>query len=81
MYVHRAVEQTSVHEVLKMFGEKFKVPLEVCRIIHSPVRTPTQVPLEKLHIDTRLWDFKDRLLPRVTKVLRSIGLLSSEGQS
>uniref|UniRef100_A0A3B4UI26 Glycosyltransferase family 92 protein n=1 Tax=Seriola dumerili TaxID=41447 RepID=A0A3B4UI26_SERDU len=75
----RAVEQTSVHEVLKMFGEKFKVPLEVCRIIHCPLRTPVQRPVEQLHVDTRLWDFKDKLLPKVTKALRRAGLLSSEG--
>ncbi|XP_023282536.1 uncharacterized protein LOC111670161 [Seriola lalandi dorsalis] len=75
----RAVEQTSVHEVLKMFGEKFKVPPEVCRIIHCPLRTPVQRPVERLHVDTRLWDFKDKLLPNVTKALRRAGLLSSEG--
>ncbi|XP_071354853.1 uncharacterized protein [Trachinotus anak] len=72
----RAVEQTSVHEVLKLFGEKFKVPMDVCRIIHSPLRTPIQRPVEQLRVDTRLWDFKDRLLPSVTKVLSRAGLLS-----
>ncbi|XP_040915877.1 uncharacterized protein LOC121196807 [Toxotes jaculatrix] len=77
----RSVEQTSVHEVLKMFGEKFKVPLEVCRIIHSPISTPVQRPVEQMHVDTRLWDFKDRLLPRVTKVLTRARLLSSGGES
>ncbi|XP_070776833.1 uncharacterized protein [Enoplosus armatus] len=76
----RMVEQTSVHEVLKMFGQKFKVPPDVCRIIHSPISTPTQRPLEQLHVDTRLWDFKDKLFPTVSKVLRRAGL-SSEGQS
>ncbi|XP_038551285.1 uncharacterized protein LOC119885199 [Micropterus salmoides] len=72
----RMVEQTSVHDVLKMFGDKFKVPPDVCRIIHSPISTPTQRPLEQLHVDTRLWDFKEELLPSVSKVLRRAGLLS-----
>ncbi|XP_069008706.1 glycosyltransferase family 92 protein F13G3.3-like isoform X1 [Embiotoca jacksoni] len=73
----KAVEQTSVHEVLKMFGKKFKVPPEVCRIIHSPISTPTQRPLDQIHVDTRLWDFNDKLLPKVGRVLRRAGLLSS----
>uniref|UniRef100_A0A8C4F889 Glycosyltransferase family 92 protein n=1 Tax=Dicentrarchus labrax TaxID=13489 RepID=A0A8C4F889_DICLA len=65
----KSVEQTSVHEVLKMFGQMFKVPPDICRIIHSPISTPTQRPVEQLHVDTRLWDFKDQLLPAVTKIL------------
>ncbi|XP_054469193.1 uncharacterized protein LOC129102982 isoform X2 [Anoplopoma fimbria] len=77
----RMVQQTSVHEVLKMFGKMFKVPPDVCRIIHSPIRTPTQQPLEQLHVDKRLWDFTERLLPSVDKVLRRAGLLTSERQS
>uniref|UniRef100_A0A3Q3JJC3 Uncharacterized protein n=1 Tax=Monopterus albus TaxID=43700 RepID=A0A3Q3JJC3_MONAL len=74
----RAVEQTSVHDVLKMFGQKFKVPLDICRIIHSPISMPRQPLLEQLHVDTRLWDFKDRMLPNVITVLRRAGLLKSE---
>ncbi|XP_028996055.1 uncharacterized protein LOC114849126 isoform X2 [Betta splendens] len=72
----RLVEQTSVHEVLKMFGEMFKVPLEVCRIIHHPINIIKR-PLKQLHVDTRLWDFKDKLIPRVNKTLRKAGLLST----
>lgn len=75
---HRAVEQTSVHDVLKMFGQKFKVPPDVCRIIHSPIKMPREVPMEVLHVDTQLWNFKDQLSPSVSKVLRKSGLLSSE---
>nr|XP_019953450.1 PREDICTED: uncharacterized protein LOC109636271 [Paralichthys olivaceus] len=75
----RAVEQTSVHEVLRQFKETFKVPLEVCRIVNCPMRHPKS-RLEELHVDTRLWDFSDDLLTRVIKVLRRAGLLSSEGE-
>uniref|UniRef100_A0A3Q3RB92 Glycosyltransferase family 92 protein n=1 Tax=Monopterus albus TaxID=43700 RepID=A0A3Q3RB92_MONAL len=76
----RAVEQTSVHDVLKMFGQKFKVPLDICRIIHSPISMPRQPLLDQLHLDTRLWDFKDRMLPNVMTVMRKAGLLKSEEQ-
>ncbi|XP_040916793.1 glycosyltransferase family 92 protein F13G3.3-like isoform X1 [Toxotes jaculatrix] len=71
----RMVEQTSVHLVLKMFGEQFKIPPELCHIVHAPLSTPTVQPLEKIHVDTRLWDFKDELIPNVNNVLRRAGLL------
>ncbi|KAM8914864.1 uncharacterized protein AB9W97_011750 [Spinachia spinachia] len=71
----RMVQQTSVHEVLQMIGQVFKVPPDVCRIIHSPISTPTQRPLEQLHVDTRLRDFTEQLLPGLNKVLRKAGLL------
>ncbi|XP_031165628.1 uncharacterized protein LOC116057354 [Sander lucioperca] len=74
----RMVQQTSIHEVLKKFGEYFKVPPDVCRIIHAPISMPR--PPEQLHLDTRLWDFTDKLLPRVTTVLRRAELLGSQGQ-
>ncbi|XP_034432941.1 glycosyltransferase family 92 protein F13G3.3-like [Hippoglossus hippoglossus] len=73
----RAVEQTSVHEVLKQFNETFKVPMEVCRIINCRM-IYTKSQLELLHVDTRLWDFSDDLLTSVMKMLRRAGLLSSE---
>ncbi|XP_034381537.1 uncharacterized protein LOC117725463 [Cyclopterus lumpus] len=76
----RAVQQTSVHEVLKAFGPAFKVPPDVCRTIHSPISTPTERPLEQLHVDTRLRDFTEGLLPGVDAVLRRAGLLTSERQ-
>ncbi|XP_037602559.1 glycosyltransferase family 92 protein F13G3.3-like, partial [Sebastes umbrosus] len=77
----RLVEQTSVHDVLKTLGERFIVPMDVCRIIH--VRTSKRGPLmlQQLNEDKRLWDFQEKLIPNVDKVLRRAGLLSSEGQS
>ncbi|KAM3594053.1 uncharacterized protein V6R79_001442 [Siganus canaliculatus] len=76
----KSVMQTSVHEVLKMFGDKFKVPPNICRIIHSPLHTPERRPQEELRVDTRLWDFKVKLLANVNEVLRKVGLLQSEEQ-
>ncbi|XP_037551241.1 uncharacterized protein LOC119427677 [Nematolebias whitei] len=74
----RMVEQTSVHEVLKRFGQQYKAPQELCRTIH--VRTPLQGPLklEQLHVDKRLWDFQEKLIPNVDKVLKKVGMLASE---
>ncbi|XP_068195487.1 uncharacterized protein, partial [Antennarius striatus] len=71
----RSVEQTSVHVVLRMFGQVYKVPWDVCHIIHSPINVPKPKPLEQLHVDTRLWDFKDKMLPSVKKALERVGLL------
>lgn len=68
------VEQTSVHEVLKNFGERYKVPLEVCRIIH--VRTALRGTVEVLNVDKRLWDFSEKLIPNVDKRLKQARLLA-----
>lgn len=69
------VEQTSVHEVLKNFGLRYKVPLEICRIIHVRVALRGGLPVEKLNVDKRLWDFSEKLISNVDKGLRKAGLL------
>lgn len=75
------VEQTSVHEVLKNFGERYKVPHDVCRIIHVRVALQGALTLEQLNVDKRLWDFSEKLILNVDKGLKRAGLLSSDGQS
>ncbi len=75
------VEQTSVHLVLETFGEQYKIPPELCHIIHCPLSTPSVQPLEKIQLDTRLWDFKDELILKVNNMLMRAGLLRSVGQS
>lgn len=75
------VEQTSVHEVLKNFGQTYKVPPDVCRIIHVRVPLRGALTLEQLHEDKRLWDFQEKLIPNVDSELKKAGLLSQEGQS
>ncbi|KAG8013249.1 Beta-1 [Nibea albiflora] len=77
----RMVEITSVHEVIKVFGEQYKVPPDVCRIIHVRVALRGSLKLEELNVDKRLWDFTDRLIPRVDDALRRAGLLSSGEKS
>lgn len=75
------VEQTSVHEVLKNFGERYKVPPDICRIIHIRIALQGSLTLEQLKVDKRLWDFSEKLIPNVDKGLKRAGLLSSNGQS
>uniref|UniRef100_A0A3Q3W4Z5 Glycosyltransferase family 92 protein n=1 Tax=Mola mola TaxID=94237 RepID=A0A3Q3W4Z5_MOLML len=77
----RMVEQTSVHEVLKNFGERYKVPPDICRIIHIRIALQGSLTLEQLKVDKRLWDFSEKLIPNVDKGLKRAGLLSSNGQS
>lgn len=75
------VEQTSVHEVLKYSGQRYKVPPNVCRLIHTRVALQGRLSLEQLNVDKRLWDFHEKLIPNVDKALKRAGLLSTEGQS
>lgn len=75
---HRMVEQTSVHEVLKRLGQQYNVPLGVCRIIHVRVAKQGSLTLEQLNVDKRLWDFQEKLIPNVDKVLKKLGMLASK---
>ncbi|XP_073338880.1 glycosyltransferase family 92 protein F13G3.3-like [Pagrus major] len=77
----RMVEQTSVHEVLKNSGPWFKVPPDVCRLIHVRVPLRGSLKLEELNVDNRLWTFSEKLIPNVDKQLKKAGLLTSEVQS
>ncbi|KAL7380297.1 hypothetical protein ABVT39_015279 [Epinephelus coioides] len=77
----RLVVQTSVHDVLRHYGQHFKVPMEICRLIHVRVPLQGSLKLEQLNEDKRLWDFHEELIPNVDKALRRAGLLSPEGQS
>ena len=80
VFVHRRmVEQTSVHEVLKNSGPWFKVPPDVCRLIHVRVALRGSLKLEELNVDKRLWTFSAKLIPNVDKQLKKVGLLTSEG--
>lgn len=72
------VEQTSVHEVLKIFGKQIKVSPDVCRIIHTRVALRRDLTFEQLQEDKRLWDFSEKLIPCVDIALRKAGLLGTE---
>lgn len=73
----RMVEQTSVHEVLKIYGKQVKVPPNVCHIIHTRVALRVELTEEELNEDKRLWDFSGKLIPNVDKALRRAGLLDT----
>ncbi|XP_047466897.1 beta-1,4-galactosyltransferase galt-1-like [Mugil cephalus] len=72
----KMIEQTSVHEMLKNYGDRKIIPQDLCRIIH--VRTPPiSLPKEQLHEDKRLWNFTKKLIPNVDKALKRVGMLSN----
>uniref|UniRef100_A0A4W5QQE2 Glycosyltransferase family 92 protein n=1 Tax=Hucho hucho TaxID=62062 RepID=A0A4W5QQE2_9TELE len=71
----RAVEQTSVHSVLRNFGQTVKVPPNVCHIIHVRVPLRRGLMKEELHEDKRVWDYERQLVPNVDKALEKAGLL------
>ncbi|XP_077416996.1 beta-1,4-galactosyltransferase galt-1-like [Vanacampus margaritifer] len=70
----RLVEQTSVHSVTKKFGKTYFVPEDVCRVIHF--NDPES--LTELRVDQRLWDFQEKLIPNVDRVLKEAGLIKLE---
>ncbi|XP_034530711.1 uncharacterized protein LOC117806116 isoform X2 [Notolabrus celidotus] len=74
----RMVAQTSVHSVLKKVGEQFKIPPQLCHVIHFPLDTPHVQPPGLISMDMRLWDFNKKLIPNVNKVLRKVGLFGSK---
>ncbi|KAF6718667.1 hypothetical protein FQA47_012455 [Oryzias melastigma] len=74
----RLVEQSSVHQLLRNLGEQFYIPKEICRIIHVRVALLKSLQLEELNEDKRLWDFQEKLIPNVDKVLRRAGLLTED---
>ncbi|KAM6968572.1 uncharacterized protein LKV04_017422 [Tautogolabrus adspersus] len=74
----RLIEQVSVHEVLKAFGNTYKVHPDVCRIIHVRAALRGKLKLEELNEDKRLWDFHQELIPNVDEALKRAGLLISE---
>ncbi|XP_038129630.1 uncharacterized protein LOC119775647 [Cyprinodon tularosa] len=74
----RMVEQTSVHSVLRFFGQQYSVPPDICRIVHVRVALRKSLKLEELNVDKRLWDFEEKLIPKVDQVLKKLGWLSGK---
>lgn len=70
-----------MHEALKIFGEQVKVPPDVSRIIHTRVGLRKELTLEQLVVDTRLWDFSEKLIAGVDRALRRAGLLGQADQA
>ncbi|XP_047466898.1 uncharacterized protein LOC125023587 [Mugil cephalus] len=73
----KMIEQTSVHDVLKNYGQRNIVSPQLCRIIHVRVALQGSLTMEQLHEDKRLWDFSKKLIPNVDKALKRVGMLSN----
>ncbi|XP_064210445.1 glycosyltransferase family 92 protein F13G3.3-like [Anguilla rostrata] len=72
----RQVVQTSVHSVLKNYGQTFRVPPDVCRIVHVRVPLQSNLTKEQLFVDKKLWEFEKPLLPNVDNVFKKTGFLN-----
>ncbi|XP_062400149.1 uncharacterized protein LOC134089721 [Sardina pilchardus] len=68
----RRVEQTSVHTTLKQVGRVVKIPFNICRIIH--IRHPHRTSKIRPHVNKKLWEFAEILIPRIDQVLEESGL-------
>ncbi|XP_047466900.1 uncharacterized protein LOC125023588 isoform X2 [Mugil cephalus] len=73
----KMIEQTSVHEMLKNYGQRNFVSPQLCRIIHVRVALQGSLTKEQLHEDKRLWDFSKKLILNVDKALKRVGMLSN----
>uniref|UniRef100_A0A3P9LCQ8 Glycosyltransferase family 92 protein n=1 Tax=Oryzias latipes TaxID=8090 RepID=A0A3P9LCQ8_ORYLA len=74
--INLLVEQTSVHKVLKNFGQRYYMPPALCHFIHVRMTQHESLKLEDLHEDKRLWHFQEKLIPNVDKVLKRAGLIN-----
>ncbi|XP_048840859.1 beta-1,4-galactosyltransferase galt-1-like [Brienomyrus brachyistius] len=70
----RQVVQTSVHSVLKNYGDTLRVPPGVSRIVHVRVALQGNLTKEQLIVDTKLWEYQKDLLPKVDSVLNKSGI-------
>ncbi|NWU98041.1 GALT1 galactosyltransferase, partial [Upupa epops] len=65
----RMVVQTSVHSVLRAYGNSVSVPVDVALIYHCRVPLQGNLPRESLIRDTTLWRYNSSLIMNVNKVL------------
>ncbi|XP_068270247.1 uncharacterized protein [Nyctibius grandis] len=65
----RKVIQTSVHSVLRAYGNSVNVPMDVALIYHCRVPHQGNLPRESLIRDTTLWRYNSSLIMNVNKVL------------
>ncbi|XP_076857532.1 uncharacterized protein LOC143511777 [Brachyhypopomus gauderio] len=72
----RKVTQTSVHRVIKSSGGTFWVPNYLAIVLHTAKPQEPGLPFDELIMDMRIWEFAERLIPNVDKVLQKSGLLN-----
>lgn len=70
----RKVMQASVHTVYKINGKSIWVPSNLAMVMHSKPKFP-DLGSEKLIMDNKIWEYAERLIPNVNKVLHKSGIL------
>ncbi|XP_053940343.1 uncharacterized protein LOC104066983 isoform X1 [Cuculus canorus] len=65
----RKVFQTSVHSVLRAYGDSVYVPMDVALIYHCRLPLQGNLPRESLIRDTTLWRYNSSLIRNVNEVL------------
>ncbi|XP_035378826.1 uncharacterized protein LOC113590768 isoform X2 [Electrophorus electricus] len=72
----RKVVQTSVHHVVKSSGRTLHVPNNLAIVLHTAKPQQPDLTFEKLIMDRKIWEFAERLIPNVNKILQKSGLLN-----
>ncbi|XP_061459527.1 uncharacterized protein LOC133373642 isoform X2 [Rhineura floridana] len=73
----RKVIQTSIHSVLKMYGDPVEVSSEIAINFHCRIPERKDVPNEALIRDTILWRYNTTLIANINKVLHKSNILES----
>lgn len=70
----RKVMQASVHIALKINGKSIWVPSDLAIVMHTKPKHP-DLDSEKRIMDNRIWEYAERLIPNVNKVLHKSEIL------
>ncbi|KAF4086838.1 hypothetical protein AMELA_G00088920 [Ameiurus melas] len=71
----RKVMQASVHTVYKINGKSTWVPSDLAIVMHTTEPKRPDLGIEKLIMDNKIWEYAERLIPNVNKVLHKSGIL------
>lgn len=71
----RKVMQASVHTVYKINGKSIYVPNDLAIVMHTTEPKRPDLGIEKLIMDNKIWEYAERLIPNVNKVLHKSGIL------
>ncbi|XP_026802956.3 uncharacterized protein LOC113547007 [Pangasianodon hypophthalmus] len=71
----RKVMQASVHTVFKISGKSIWVPSDLAIVMHTAKPQRPDLGTEKLIMDNQIWEYAERLIPNVNKVLHKSGIL------
>ncbi|KAM9486906.1 glycosyltransferase family 92 protein F13G3.3-like [Clarias gariepinus] len=71
----RKVMQASVHNVYKISGKSIWVPSGLAIVMHTTRPHRPDLGAEKLIMDNKIWEYAERLIPNVNKVMHKSGIL------